>query len=602
MRERRGRAGRLGLRALAGGVGAAGLIGGLLALPATAAHAQSANTHRYQASAVLSAHRVGTVNLKRLSQNYAGRVAAAKSGASSSQAGRTVPMKLTPARQRALQSRSTTAPKALRAEGAATATSSITGNVAGESGFTGLTAPNSASVNVPYQGIPDVTPPDQGLAVGPSSAGTVEVELVNDALAIYNTRGQALLGSIPAYEVFGQSATAAMSDPRVYWDPGSHRWFLTMFDVGNSQNPTSTQFIDVSSTSDPFGTYATFSIDTTDSGQPNCPCFGDYDQIGADANGFYIATNEFGESSGYNGVILYALSKRQLEGDATSMSGSPRVVKYRVPTDIFGQAYHLSPASVPQYAHMPSTEYFVESNGDALYGRRLEVYALLDTSVLNSGGTPTLVSSPVGVNEYGQPPNATQKAGPIPLGQSVGDGEAQLQTDFDAVQEVTYTEGNLYAEYSTTVPYQGQQRSGADWVVLKPSVSGSSVSASVVNQGTLATSQNLLYPSIEVAYNGLGYMNFAVAGDSTYPTPAYAYVLGTRGVRGRVHQATPGTAPLDDFSCYPYFGFGTSCRYGDYSAGQSFDQRIYMATEYVGSVLRDNYTDWDTYMYSAPRP
>ncbi|MGH3472267.1 MAG: hypothetical protein ACRDPG_09520, partial [Nocardioidaceae bacterium] len=156
-------------------------------------------------------------------------------------------------------------------------------------------------------------------------------------------------------------------------------------------------------------------------------------------------------------------------------------------------------------------------------------------------------------------------------------------------------------------PYKTTQVTGAAWVVLKPNVStGNSVTASLVNQGVVSSSQSLLYPSIAVAANGMGFMNFAVAGDLTYPSPGYVTFSGAQGVTGPIHLARRGTAPLDDFTCYTGLGFGPACRYGDYSMGQAFGSprrtRIYMATEYVGPVARDSNTNWDTYVYSAPRP
>ena len=74
----------------------------------------------------------------------------------------------------------------------------------------------------------------------------------------------------------------------------------------------------MSQTSDPLGNYTVFGWDPTDASNPlgDCPCFGDFDQIGADANGIYVTTNEFANTSvapGYNGTVLYACRGRGLE-------------------------------------------------------------------------------------------------------------------------------------------------------------------------------------------------------------------------------------------------------------------------------------------------
>ena len=128
---------------------------------------------------------------------------------------------------------------------------------------------------------------------------------------------------------------------------------------------TATQFEAVSNTQDPTGTYTVYSWDTTDASTAGCPCFGDYDQFGADANGIYIATDEFSISTtAYNGVIVYAISKALLE-TAAATGILPPVFAYRLTKDPFGQPYIVAPTSTPPGAKFaPNTEYFVESNSN----------------------------------------------------------------------------------------------------------------------------------------------------------------------------------------------------------------------------------------------
>ena len=478
------------------------------------------------------------------------------------------------------------------------------GNVAGEHGFDGLTSAINAANN-PVFG--DVSPPDQGLAVGPSSAGTAVVEFINQSLNIYSPKGKSLLGAIPGFQVFGIPANSFLSDPRAYWDPQTHHWFLTMFTFGDGISaPLSTQYIAVSQTDSPFGSYTVFSIDTSDSGNTagGCPCLGDFDQVGADNTGFYIATNEFSvDGPNFNGSVVYAASKRGLITAAQGNGPAPVVQSYHVPftSDPFA-AYHLSPSSVTQGAQFPNTEYFVESNANTNFGSGLKVYALLGTNVLNTGGRPALVMTSVGTEKYSTPPNASQKSGPFPLGQSLGQtGVAQLQTDFDAVQEVTYAGGWLYAELSTGFNFGTGQNSGAAWFVLRPSAGSSSVSASLVSDGYLRTSQDLLYPVIGVNASGHGYLNFAISSTSRNPSTGYVEFNGASGPTGQVHIASRGVNPLDDFTCYPPFSTG-QCRYGDYSMAQNFNGKIYMASEYVAPQPRDTNSNWATRIWSAPVP
>ena len=266
----------------------------------------------------LSLHRVGTINLTHL------RIAALPSVAGFSRraaAWHTAPLRRPPYTRWPGRPVPVYAPHAHQAVGA------LVGNMPGEAGFVGITAAVNDAVNSPaYGGLGYVSPPDQGLAVGPSPEGTVLLEFVNQSLVIYAKNGRALDGAIPAYQVFGVPPNAPLADPRAYWDAQAGRWFLTIFTAGQENSSgqlisPSDEYIAVSQTADPFAGYKVFSIDTTDRGQPGCPCYGDFDQVGADHYGFYITTNEFALTGNtYNGAIIYAMSKAKL-AEAASQPG-----------------------------------------------------------------------------------------------------------------------------------------------------------------------------------------------------------------------------------------------------------------------------------------
>ena len=587
-------------RVLASAVGAVALaLAAFGTAAASAAHPAVSHSHVVKASGGrVTMHRLGTVNLRRLAAADA-RSRSRAAAVPTRPTGRATPLRLAPNARRGANART-----AEHSAAAASLTGFTGKNVAGEHGFDGLTSAINAANN---PAIGDVSPPDQGLAVGPSSAGTAIVEFINQSLNIYSPKGKTLLGAIPAYQLFGIPADSFLSDPRAYWDPQTGHWFLTMFIFGDGISaPLSTQFIDVSQTTSPFGPYTTFAIDTSDSSNTagGCPCFGDFDQVGADSSGFFIATNEFSvDGPNFNGSVLYAMSKTALITAAQGNGPVPVVQSYHVlfASDPFA-AYHLSPSSVTQGAFAPNTEYFVESNANSNYGSALEVYALLNTAVLNVSGRPTLVSTTVSTQNYSSPPNAFQRSGPFPLGQSLGQtGAGQLQTDFDAVQEVTYARGLLYAELSTGFNFGTGQNSGAAWFILRPAAGSSSVTATLVRAGTVETSNDLLYPVIGVNARGHGYMNFAVSSTGRYPSTGYMAFSEATGPTGPVHLAAHGTTPLDDFTCYPPFSSG-QCRYGDYSMAQNFDGTIYMASEYTAPQPRDPQSNWGTRVWYAPVP
>jgi hypothetical protein len=580
--------------ALASVAGSAALAVAAVPAASAATSARAAGGPAVHASTT-SIHKVGTINL--------GALAAAdakKPAASTATAHQVVPIHMLPSAKTASHASSVSAP-ALTSPSLTSITNS---NVTGEHGFDGLTSVINAGANF---AIGDVAPPDQGLAVGPSPSGTALMEFVNQSLNIYSTSGTTLLGAVPGFQIFGLPATAFLSDPRAYWDPSSHHWFLTMFTFGPNAGDN-VQYIDVSTTTDPFGSYAIYSFGTSDPSQSGCPCLGDFDQVGSDANGFYIATNEFSFSGPqYYGAYIYAMSKLNLIKNAEGLGPAPDIFRYTVPlSDPFG-SYHVSPSTVTQGASAPDTEYFVESNGNLPYdgttfGAGLEVFNLSHTELLNSNSPPPVNFTPVNTEPYSQPLNVNQKIGPIPLGAANKDPVAQLQTDFNAVQEVTYAGGLLYAELSTG--FNSGNNSGAAWFVLKPSNPSGAFSVKNVKNGYVLTSQNVLYPAIGVNSNGHGYMTMAIAGNSRFPSAAYIKFAGTDGTSGAVHIAANGAAPEDDFTCYANTNSigAFPCRYGDYSMAQAFNGRIYQATEYVAPQPRDIFSNWGTRVWSAPTP
>ena len=428
-------------------------------------------------------------------------------------------------------------------------------------------------------------------------------EFINNAVAFYVAKGHQLATTVPSYAFFKKSSSDFFSDPRCYYDASTKRWFFTEFiaPIFTSTAP-STQFLAVSNSSNPLGSYRIWSIPTSDKHNPGCPCFGDFDQLGVDNNGIYISTNEFGNtSSAYNGVIIYAVSKQTIE--QVSHTGiPPTFFTYRVPVDNFGQPYHIAPAETPPGSKFaPNTEYFVETNGNAFSDDHLEVYAMHDTSDLATPAAPPLFGYEVKSERYTFPPDAAQKAGPIPLGKANQDPEGQLQSDFDAIQEVTYTGGKLYAEADTAT---AGGLNGVAWFQITPKLTSAGITATVSKQGYVTVKgQNLIYPVIAVNSAGHGYMAFTLSGHSYYPSSAYVRFTPT-GPSGDIHVARAGAAPEDSFTCYAAFvgpSYG-GCRWGDYSMGVALGSRVYQATELIPPSGRDYLTNWGTFIWSAPAP
>ncbi len=479
-----------------------------------------------------------------------------------------------------------------------------------------------------------VEPPDQGLCAG---NGFV-MESVNDVLQVYSSTGTPLLnggaavdlntfyGYPPAINrttgVHGQFVT----DPSCYFDKPTQRWFqvaLTL-DTLPDGTDTGTNHLDlaVSQSADPTGQWTIYRIPVQDNGTAGTPdhhcsqgyCFGDYPHIGADANGFYITTNEysfFGPE--YKAAQIYAISKKALASGATSIA----ITQIDTTGAVNGNpGFTVWPATSPgdQYERdQHGTEYFLssdaaeEANGTGL-SSDLIVWSLTNTQSLNSA-TPALSLNNIvlKVNPYATPPKADQKPGPFPLGQCLDDTtmttpagqgcwryfvasggpfkevESSLDSNDTRMQQVTFANGKLWGALDTALTINGVNKAGIEWFIVQPSVDHG-LHARLALQGYLGlANNNLTYPAIGVNESGRGVMAFTVVGADHYPSPGYTSIDAKVGA-GDVHLIVEGAGPADGFTGYTAFvGTLPRARWGDYGAAvPDGSHTMWIASEYIG--------------------
>lgn len=482
----------------------------------------------------------------------------------------------------------------------------------GLTGFPGLNHVDSRSASNGNQY--SLEPPDQGLCVG---NGYV-VEGVNDVMAVYNSGSHAMTSGPTALNAFFNLPVMLdrsknppvpgpfLSDPKCVYDAASGHFIFTVLE---EPNPRAYTLIAVSQTNDPNGKWNLYSIDATDDGQngtpsnPGCPCFGDQPLIGFNANGFFISTNEFG--AGFNGAQLYAMSLSGLESGTL-----PKVVHLNLgalPTpDAGGIWYSVQPAVAPPGAQRghgqdQNTEFFMSSLqfGPAPLDNRIAVWSLNNTQALDSGNPSAVkISNTVISSEtYGSAPDgsmtATQKAGPIPLGTSVGATENLLNANDDRMNQVVYANGLLYSGVNT---YLQGGRIGIAYFIVSPDIRGHNVSARMENQGYVSmANDNVMFPSIAVNTAGRGIISFSYSGPDYYPSTGYATIDAEHGA-GAIHTSSVGVAPADGFTGYPAYGGNGVERWGDYSAAVvAEDGSLWFADEYIPGP-RTLLANWGTYI------
>lgn len=514
----------------------------------------------------------------------------------------------------------------------AAAPASVSTAAGTSNGFIGITGSVQAAVNAAF----DLEPPDQGVCSNGSAVG----ETVNAAFAVYSPSGGHVLAPVSLASLFGQPSESAggfIFDPRCYYDFKTGRWFVTAgsipgFFSAHKHATHSYELIAVSQSGDPAGNYTTFAIQTTDQSGPGCPCFGDYPQLGADANGFYLSTDEFSiYKSNYNGSQIYAMSKAGLAAAANGAATPPVAHLTSLPSpfpgESVGDTYVVSPAVTPPGGSYDlsnnGTEYFTMSDAFHATASALAVYAVTNTGSLATS-TPALGLSDTlthtqrytfPLTGLAVPQRAYTSTTQVPLAVYVQGQtgtlppEGVLQADFDAAMQTTYTGGSLYTELTTALSsafsstYQANiGRTASEWFRLTASAPSGSVSASVANQGQVSVSgQSLLYPALAVNGSGAGDLVFAVAGPNYFPSAAYVPFTGTATGK-TVHLAQAGAGPEDGFTCYAFFvgaGYG-GCRWGDYSAATAVGSTVWMATEFIPSQsYRDFNTNWGTFVFSA---
>ncbi len=143
-------------------------------------------------------------------------------------------------------------------------------------------------------------PPDTVGAVGPNHI----VEILNGRYAIYDkATGALLFGS--TLDAFWQSTGVAgpfgTFDSRIIWDPTANRFIASAENGGNGNSI----FIGISNTADPTAGFRGLRFVADSSGQ----AFNDYPTMSVDADGVYLATNNFG--AGFS-VSIYSIPKADL--------------------------------------------------------------------------------------------------------------------------------------------------------------------------------------------------------------------------------------------------------------------------------------------------
>jgi hypothetical protein len=474
-----------------------------------------------------------------------------------------------------------------------------------------------------------ITPPDQGLCVG---NGYV-LETVNDVVRVYSSStGAALSVPIGMNAFYGYPPEINRStgqfgpeptDPNCYYEPQYGRFIhvaLTLEVDPNTGALTGDNHLDiaVSASNNPLSGWSYYVIPVQDDGtqgtptDTSCPCIGDFPHIGADANGFYITTNEYPFSgpglygNGYNGAQLYAMSKHDLAqasptltilsmGGATLLGGVPSFTMW--PDEVPGTAYDTRHQGSEWFLQSSAT---LESLNTTGMSNKLGVWRLSNTASLDTP-SPSLVlrSVTLSAEAYGIPPPSEQKVGSVPLrdclqtgclagvGPSTGEVESAVDSSDSRMLTNWMANGQLLGALDTVANVNGRYQAGVAFFVVNTNlVLGSTT---IANQGYVAVNGNVIYPSIATSASEVGMMAITLVGKSNFPSAAYVNV-GATGPTGSVVVAKMGAGPDDEFCGYLFYDCAGSVtpairpRWGDYGAAVMDGADIWLASEFIAQT------------------
>ncbi|MCX6359650.1 MAG: Ig-like domain-containing protein [Armatimonadetes bacterium] len=404
-------------------------------------------------------------------------------------------------------------------------------------------------------------PPDTNGAVGPNHF----MIAINGAVAFYSRAG-AKLAQVSLESLFGNTTTGGAFDPRIIYDRLSGRWMLTVLEFNSSS--ANNVFLAVSNTSDPTGGWTYWEL-----GVGAASNFTDFDTLGVDDNGVYIAVTKFDASNNATGTIL-ALPKAQVLA-ASGVSVYP----FAGLTDMWGTAQPL-----------PSLTAVGASGAAWFAGTSTTVYAnAVFRKITWSAGVPTLSASvTVATPSYGAAPNAKANGSTTDI--STNDDRIQMGVRRGNRLWITRNVGTNAAGAA------GSTRCSVEW--LEMDVSGAT--PTVFQSGRVydaAASDPRMYYYPAIAVNGQGHVALGFSGSKSTEYVA-AYTCGRLATDAAGAMQAIATVKAGAGS-YNQLANGIN-RWGDYSytsVDPNNDMGIWTVQEYARGT-----NNWGTWVAELRSP
>ncbi|MEM9661304.1 MAG: GC-type dockerin domain-anchored protein [Planctomycetota bacterium] len=386
----------------------------------------------------------------------------------------------------------------------------------------------------------DLDPPDPDIAVGPNHIAVV----TNDDFAVYDKCGNELFRQ-DAEVFFGTPPADLVFDPKVIYDPWNNRWVM-LWHVRNFDTDRGRILLSISSGGTPWGVGASYFYDynvVQDAGTADAS-WPDYFDLGFSQNFITTSGNMFefpdvfgnrpfrwarhiifDKSQIYNQETSFRVSFSNLRNGDNSLAFAPRAVQQQW-----------------QFGGLDGI--FISSRSAG--GDELEIWRLT-----NAFDTNNLARATISVNQYTNPPDATQPNGGL------------LDTIGSRLMPAVLTNDLVNGNGLEIFTALTTARNG-NAAIRQYRIDATNNNVKT-DQDFFLTGWDYWFATPAAGFGGDGYYGFCRTTNAAGGEPEVRYFDLNQGVPGASQQIFDGTGSRNPCSSG---GFPSACRWGDYFGAQ----------------------------------
>jgi uncharacterized protein YjdB len=416
---------------------------------------------------------------------------------------------------------------------------------------------------------------DNGTVIPPDTHGAVDsnycVTTINSAVHIQDRTGSNVSSvSLDAFWGTTLLPSGGSFDPRVHYDPYTHRWIIVA--VSGSFSTSSSILIGISQTSNPTGSWYLYKV----AADPLTTRWLDFPDVGFNNKWITVTGNQFKNSTGaFDSAKVFVFNKANL------LAGTSATYTSFVMND---GSFTLCPALT--YDATAQSMFLVESyNGPLGYMKIWKITGAVGSESM------TAVAFPNSAAHWWYGPNTVSGTYGADFAPQSGTSN-KVQTNDDRVDQVVFINNNLWFSHTVWLPYNSganPTRSAVDW--WQTDTAGNPVQLGRIDDS--ASGMFYAFPSMAVNANNDALIGFSAFSSSSYPSAAYAL---------RLHSdATDSTRPAVIYrhglaSYYKTFS-GTKNRWGDYSGAcvDPLNSVDFWTIQEASSTASSGSDRWDTW-------